>query len=179
MAAVTLLQTPRPRDYTNKEQFSVLNHHTDRLCSDRSYLYDRLPTVSPIHVSPIPVSPISVRRFPVRRFPFRRFPSCRFRFRRNSDSNSNPCLTLMIGLRWVPKTLMIGSIYLVIAIRQNEIRQNEIRRDEIRRNEIRRNEIRRSEIRRNEIRRNERTPLELLPFVKELCKSAYTEASFS
>ena len=27
------------------------------------------------------------------------------------DSNSNPCLTLMIGSRWVPKTLMIaGSI---------------------------------------------------------------------
>ena len=35
------------------------------------------------------------------------------RFDDNYDSNSNPCLTLMIGSRRVPKPLMIGSSHLV------------------------------------------------------------------
>ena len=40
-----------------------------------------------------------------------RFDDSRFansRFADNYESNSNPCLTLMIGSRRVPKTLMMG-----------------------------------------------------------------------
>ena len=60
------------------------------------------------------------------------------RFADNYDSNSSPCLTLMIGSRRVPKTLMIGSSYLVIGNRRNGKRRNGNRRTGNRRTENRR-----------------------------------------